>query len=88
MPSEKWQAIDLWSYLEADIKFFSEGQGTVNMEKKTLYDLKLFKEFLIQVKTKGENFKKFLLPNLPIVGIQYTFKHLKKYILFVLQVYF
>ena len=46
MPSEKWQAIDSWSYLEADIKSFSEERENVYMEKKTLYDLKLFKEFL------------------------------------------
>ena len=46
MPSEKWQAIDSWSYLEADIKSFSEERENVYTEKKTLYDLKLFKEFL------------------------------------------
>ena len=31
---------------EADIKSFSEEQENVNTKKKTLYDLKLFKEFL------------------------------------------
>ena len=30
----------------ADIKSFSEEQENVNTKKKTLYDLKLFKEFL------------------------------------------
>ena len=48
---------------EADVKSFSEEQENVKTKKRTLYDLKLFKEFLTTVKTKRENFKKFLPPN-------------------------
>ena len=39
---------------EADIKSFSEEQENVNTEKKTLYDLKLFKEFLTNEEERRE----------------------------------
>ena len=93
MPSEKWQTIDSWSYLKADIKSFSEEQENVNMEKKTLYDLKLFKEFLTSEDERRElqeisAAKLTRCRNSGYFIIKYTFKHLKTYVLFVLQVYF
>ena len=49
---------------EANIKSFSEEQENVNTKKKTLYDLKLYySTSSSQMKTKGDNFEKFLPPN-------------------------
>ena len=47
---------------EAKIKTFSEDHENVNTKKTTLYDSKNYSSYL-QVRTKGENFKKFLRPN-------------------------
>ena len=63
------------------------------MEKKTLYDLKSFKEFLTSEDERRElqeisAAKLTRCRNSVYFIIKYTFKHLKKYILFVLQVYF